>query len=195
MRIIPIIDMNEELVDLIKKRAWYSVAYKNEKDYINMVDSSRVVLFRKENGEIGGYSYIDFRDMDDSMYFVCYCELREYDPEQEIDIDAKTNRWGDYAYAPVPLIQKDMDRIEEELNNFYLREDPELWTVPAYMRNKDIVDYKVEKNGDQYIFTSTQPMESEFMNMLEISGYLEFVEFNDGKPVFKTNPELFLMEE
>ena len=119
----------------------------------------------------------------------------EYDPEQEIDIDIKTNRWGDYAYAPVPLIQKDMDRIEEELNNFYLREDPELWTVPAYMRNKDIVDYKVEKNGDQYIFTSTQPMESEFMNMLEISGYLEFVEFNDGKPVFKTNPELFLMEE
>ena len=57
MRIIPIIDMNEELVDLIKKRAWYSVAYRNEKDYINMVDSSRVVLFRKENGEIGRYSY------------------------------------------------------------------------------------------------------------------------------------------
>lgn len=195
MRIIPIIDLNEELIDLIKKRAWYSIAYSNENDYMNLIDSERFVLFRRDGGDIGGYCYIDFRDMDDSLYFVCYCELREYDPSQEIEIDSKINEWGEYTEQPIPLIQKDIDRIEEELNNFYLRENKEIWTVPAYMRNKDVVDYTVERVGDQYIFTSTASMESEFMNILEVSNYVEFLEFNDGKPTFKSNPELFLAED
>lgn len=195
MRIIPIVNMSEELVDLIKKRAWYSVAYQDEKDYINFIDSSRIIVYRKDTGELGGYCFIDFRDMDDNLYFVCYSELRDFQPDQDIDVTVESNKSGDYTYGPIPLIQKDIERVTEELNNFYLRENPEIWTVPAYMRNKEVVDYKVEKVEDRYILTSTEMKESEFMNILEAIGYIEFIEFDDGKPVFKTNPEYFLMED
>ena len=171
---IVIIDFTDEQLAEIKRRHWYTIATTDEYVYNNIIKSERFAYIRN-NGNIIGYVFIDYRSFDEDvkdLYYVSYCELREYAEPQSIEVHE--SKWGDYAKNLI-LAPED----EEVITN-YLSDIKEQWWIPSYIQNtsnKDLALFKVDGN----IITSPfKKKDTEFMCILMYLGYIEKIEGTEG---------------
>ena len=174
---LQIIDLTDEQLAHLRLRTWLPFTFKSCEECERFYNCPKFLLVRNQ-GKIIGYSYIDFKKKDEeiAVWYLSICELREYG-EEEVSYHVN----GDSTNDDLIITSRDKERIEEELAAFENREDPDIWWMSKYMRNKDRVKVKVEDK----LITMPGSDDTEFTSLMMLTHLLEKKEQGEGYIIYE----------